>query len=376
MIQSRCFDLVLTALELDDGSGETLIGSLAASESKDSPIVVITSTDSIEMRERLFALGVADYLLKSEIDEARLRRYLDALAAEDELSRFMRSLRIAVLDDSKVILKIVSSIFRMNGFQFVTLFESPVELLDSKEKFDLYLTDIVLPGMTGEQVVSKLRSAGSDAIIICMSQFATEKPLANILLAGADDYIAKPFDVPALVSRIKVNVRAFQLKKRLELMAVTDGLTGLYNHRYSYERLEEEIDKAKRYKRSLALIMLDVDDFKLINDSRGHRVGDEVLAGIANAFKSGFRSTDIIGRYGGEEFIAILPESTLDSAKAAAEKARRIIAELPLAGGDFRATVSIGVALLEEKEKAGSLVNRADAHLYLAKRKGKNRVEG
>lgn len=369
-------DLVVTGLELDDGTGEDFIRELNAGSSKDIPVIVVTSTDSIEMRERLFALGVVDYMLKGELDEESLRRYFDALAAEDELSRFMRSLRVAVIDDSTVILKIVAGILDLYGFESVRLFSDPLELFECGETFDLYISDIVLPGMSGEQVVSRIRRAGSDAIILCISRFTSEKPLSNILLAGADDFISKPFDSAGLISRIKINVRAYQYKKRLELMAVTDGLTGLYNHRYSYERIDEELTKAHRHDRPLSLIMLDVDNFKKINDTRGHRIGDDVLKGIAEVVKRSLRSTDFVARYGGEEFIAVLPETPSAAARVAAEKIRRAVESAPFADGSVRATVSLGVAEAAPEESVAAFVGRADTLLYQAKRAGKNRVEG
>jgi two-component system cell cycle response regulator len=369
-------DLIVTGLELDDGKGEDLIRDLNASaEHRNVPVIVVTSTDSIEMRERLFALGVVDYMLKGELDEDRLRRYFDALAAEDELSRFMRSLRVAVLDDSPVILKIVSGILSLHGFESVRFFSDPAALFDSGEQFDLYICDIVLPGMSGEQVVSRIRRSGSDAIILCISRFTSEKPLSNILLAGADDYISKPFDAAGLISRLKVNVRAYLLKKRLERAAVTDGLTDLYNHRYSYERIEEETNKARRYDRPLSVLMLDVDNFKRVNDTRGHRAGDEVLKGVARAIREALRAVDIVGRYGGEEFVVVLPETPIEAARLAAEKIRKAVGALRLLEGTLSVTLSGGVAELRPEEGGGSLVARADELLYAAKRAGKNRIE-
>ncbi len=256
------------------------------------------------------------------------------------------------------------------------LFSDPADLFEQNERFDLYICDLVLPGMSGEQVVTRIRRSDKDAIILCISRFTSEKPLSNILLAGADDYIPKPFDAAGLISRLKVNVRSFQLKKRLELMAVTDGLTGLYNHRYSYERIEEEISKALRYGRPLSLIMLDVDNFKRINDRFGHRTGDEVLKGIAAAIASKLRGADIVGRYGGEEFVAILPETPAAASRVVAEKIRQAVEETAFGDGRVRVTVSVGVAELAPGETAGSLVGRADELLYKAKKAGKNRVEG
>lgn len=376
-LHDRSFDLMLTSLELRDGSVESLFHFMNENDCREIPIVVITATDSIAIRERLFSLGVAGYLLKGEINEQSIKRYLDALVAHDELSGFMRKLRVAVLDDSKIILKIVSTILSLNGFSSVTLFEDPVALLDCPEQFDLYLTDLVLPGMTGEQVVERLRERGSDAMIICMSQFATDKPLSGILLAGANDYIQKPFDDVALISRLKVNVRSFQLKKKIELSANTDGLTGLFNHRHSLERLDGEILKARRYNHPMSLIMMDIDNFKTINDTQGHPGGDRVLRLMADTIRSHVRETDIAGRYGGEEFLIILPETDISAARKAAEKLRTAIALLqPFSDGKPGVTVSAGIAEWIQGEVSGDLVRRADDLLYAAKRNGKNRVEG
>ncbi len=376
-IHGCSFDLMLTSLEFRDGSVESLLQVMNGVDCREIPIVVITSTDSIQLREKLFALGVAGYLLKGEIDERSMKQYLDSFAAHDELSRFMRSLRVAVLDDSKVILKIVSKILQLNGFTSVTLFEDPAGLLASPAEFDLYLTDMVLPGMTGEQVVTKLRERDSSAIIICMSQFAGEKPLAGILLAGANDYIQKPFDAVALITRLKVNVLSFQLKKRLELSAITDGLTGLFNHRHTIERLEAEIHKARRYNRSISVIMMDIDNFKDINDTRGHQGGDRVLTSIAETILTHVRETDLAGRYGGEEFLIVLPETDISAARKTAEKLRTAIAILmPITDGKPGVTVSAGIAEWIPGEDSGGIVHRADEHLYAAKRNGKNRVEG
>jgi two-component system cell cycle response regulator len=369
-------DLIITGIELDDGDAAALIRALGATDYRDVPVIVVTSADSLEQRERLFALGVVDYMLKNELSEDRFRRYFEALAAEDELSRFMRSLRVAVLDDSAMILKIITHILTLNGFGAVRCFTDPKQLFDSGENFDLYITDIVLPAMSGEQVVSRLRRDRPDAIILSMSKFTGEKPLANILLAGADDYIHKPFDSGGLMSRLKVNVRAFQLKKRLERLAVTDGLTDLYNHRYSYERLEEEAAKAARYGRPLSLAMLDIDDFKHINDTRGHRVGDQVLAALAKTLRDSLRSVDVVGRYGGEEFVAIFPETPLGAARVAAEKVRAAIECLKPVDDGLAVSVSIGLAEYRTDENIAAFVARADAELYQAKRSGKNRVVG
>jgi two-component system cell cycle response regulator len=369
-------DLLISALEFDDGDAESLILELPQSAKKDIPVVVVTSSDSLELRERLFSLGVVDYILKSEVDEDHFKHFFATLSAEDELSRFMRDMRIAILDDSPIILKVVHRILDMNGFRFVDFYGKPRELLESDKIYDLYLVDMVLPEMTGDKVIEELRSRQPNAIIISMSQFTGEKSIATVLLSGADDYIHKPFDAASLLSRIKINVRSYQYKKRLELMAVTDGLTGLFNHRFIFERLEEETAKVARYGRPLSIIMLDIDNFKAVNDTFGHRAGDEVILSVAHAIMACIRKTDVAGRYGGEEFLVLLPETDLASAKVVAEKIRSTVAQLSFEIKDLAITISAGVAEAQQGESYEAFINRADANLYRAKRSGKNRVEG
>lgn len=163
--------------------------------------------------------------------------------------------------------------------------------------------------------------------------------------------------------------------RELEQLAMSDGLTGLYNRRHAFELLERELSASIRYGRSLSVLMADIDDFKGINDAFGHRAGDAVLADIARAIKSALRATDFAGRYGGEEFLVVLPETPAEGAAILAERIRAIVAEAePLDGMDRTVTLSIGVAALEDPTDSLSLVELADCRLYEAKRGGKNRV--
>jgi len=369
-------DLIITALEFDDGDAESFILDLPQATKKDIPVVVVTSSDSLELRERLFSLGVVDYILKTDVNEDHFKHFFATLSAEDELSRFMRDMKIAILDDSRIILKVIHRILDMNGFRFVDFYIKPGDLLHTNNIYDLYLIDIVLPELTGDKVIAELRSRQPNAIIISMSQFTGEKSISTVLLAGADDYIHKPFEGASLLSRIKINVRSFQYKKRLELMAVTDGLTGLYNHRFIFERLEEEIAKVSRYGRPLSVIMLDIDNFKRVNDTFGHRVGDEVIQSVAHAIIANTRKSDVVGRYGGEEFLILLPETDLSAAKVVAEKIRSTVAQLRFETKELAITISAGVAQAQKDESYEALVNKADTNLYQAKRSGKNRVDG
>jgi diguanylate cyclase (GGDEF)-like protein len=172
-----------------------------------------------------------------------------------------------------------------------------------------------------------------------------------------------------------------KLNRRLVEMSIIDELTGLYNKKYFRTRLQEEIDRVVRYHRSLCLLMIDVDDFKAVNDAYGHLTGDEVLRDVGRLMNSSVRPCDIVARYGGEEFAIILPESTLEEGLQVAEHLRLTIAEhdfLALRGREkaVRITASFGLVTRSDGvEDIDALINRADSFLYQAKRLGKNRTE-
>lgn len=178
------------------------------------------------------------------------------------------------------------------------------------------------------------------------------------------------------------NARMFDrlVKERdtLQEIAITDQLTGLYNHNFFYMRLEEEFDRSVRYETPLSVIMMDIDDFKAVNDTYGHRVGDVVLREIAEMIKRGVRKTDIVARYGGEEFAVILPHTALEGAMDEGERLREMIASHAYAGlVKDRVSVSVGVAAypMNDIMNSGDLVNHADDALYKAKWSGKNCVK-
>lgn len=196
------------------------------------------------------------------------------------------------------------------------------------------------------------------------------------------------YEINELVSEFnvmaqKLGERTEEMKlmnKRLVDLSVTDDLTQVFNHRYFYARLNEEVNRSIRSRREFSLILMDIDDFKKYNDTYGHRQGDMILARIANLFKASLRKTDILARYGGEEFVVVLPDTDKDNAAVMAERIRQAVEEAELMSIDGaplgRITVSIGVAAFLVDAKDGEeLVKKADAACYVAKEKGKNRVE-
>ena len=169
------------------------------------------------------------------------------------------------------------------------------------------------------------------------------------------------------------------LHEELERLSVTDRLTELYNHGYFQQRLEEELGRASRFAHTLSLIMIDIDDFKVFNDTFGHPRGDKVLQMVSDAIRENLREMDVAARYGGEEFVVVLPETDLDGAHAVAERIRRSVEQLAFIGGDgippVRKTISVGVASYPRNATTqGKLIEMADRAMYVSKRSGKNRV--
>jgi diguanylate cyclase (GGDEF)-like protein len=200
-----------------------------------------------------------------------------------------------------------------------------------------------------------------------------------------DDFVPRQFDrenlnlLSILASFAAMAIHNATLHKRTKLMAITDSLTGLHNHRYFKQYFKQEMGRAKRYHKPFSIIMMDVDDFKSFNDSFGHSVGDDLLAILGNVIMETVRGVDVAFRYGGEEFIVLLPETRLDKAVLAAERLREAVqrgTSNKLAGPASRGvTVSVGVASYPENaDKMDELFNIVDSLLYQAKRCGKNKV--
>ncbi|MBF9017025.1 MULTISPECIES: response regulator [unclassified Oceanispirochaeta] len=215
ILKSKDIDLIITGLELSDTSGESFISNLKKSPHARVPIIAVTSNNSLESREELFEMGVVDYILKSELSKNRLDKYFDIYLNEDSFTLQLQALNIAVLDDSKVALTAIRSIFELNNIRNVQYFQNPRELLKSQEEFSIYLVDLILPDIPGEDVVVELRKRGGDKVIIAISGIRSYKSMSQILLFGADDYIMKPFDVNLFLARMKNSVRMLSLMKDL-----------------------------------------------------------------------------------------------------------------------------------------------------------------
>ncbi len=190
---------------------------------------------------------------------------------------------------------------------------------------------------------------------------------------GADEFLTKPISPERLVSAVSIRAERF---RRLRSMMLRDSLTGLLNHTTTKEQLSIELSRMRRSGLSLAFALIDLDHFKSVNDTYGHPIGDQVLKTMSNMLKQRLRMTDIIGRYGGEEFAVALPDVSPSNAMVVLDKVREAFAQIQQihSGGEFTVTLSCGVAMFPDFDDVPSLTEAADQALYEAKSKGRNRV--
>lgn len=379
VLNEKKIDLIITGLEFKNKSGEEFIINLNESVYKNIPVIVLSSKDDIDTKNKLFKLGVIDFILKDNFAD-RLTNYITNIQREDEAKQYLKNLKIAVLDNNELELRIVQKILELNGLVNVDYYTQPSEILNKKEEYDIYIVDFIFPKISGHEVIMELRNRYKYSLIIATSFIENENTISNILSIGADDYITKPFSENIFIARLKSNLRIYlllqQLKqKNLELERIVniDVLTNIYNRRYIYNKLEELVKISRESNEKVSIIMFDVDKFKNINDTYGHQFGDEVLRKVSDNLKQELRKTDIIGRYGGEEFIVILPNTDLEYAFRLADKARLSISNISFEYG-AKITISGGVAELK-KENIQELIEKADTLLYKAKQNGRNRVE-
>lgn len=267
---------------------------------------------------------------------------------------------------------------------------------------DLILLDLMMPGMSGLQVCDRLKSDPDlrDIPVLFVTASSEEAHMLEAFNLGAVDYITKPFRSAELLARVRVHLELKQARDRLKQalsalqsthaqlqsaytelgrLATTDPLTGLANRRHWMAIAKKEFQRSFRHQHHLSVLMLDLDHFKTVNDTYGHAMGDLALAAAAQAASSVLRTQDCLGRYGGEEFVTLLPETDMAAALVVAERIRQVISDplitrLP-GSGSLRLTVSIGGTTCRLTDSSiEAALNRADKALYDAKHRGRDRV--
>jgi len=291
---------------------------------------------------------------------------------------------ILIVDDDNAIRESMQDFIERSGFNSFTASsaEEALELLKINS-VEVVITDIILPGKDGLQLTDAIKQ-NYDIDVIVMTGYSGSYSYEEAIHKGASDFVFKPVRFEEVLLRLKRVLRERQLTKeraeilgKLEKLAITDGLTKLFNLRHFYSQLEVEVDRSNRYGHSLALLLLDIDHFKKYNDTFGHLEGDKVLIRLGNIIKSCLRTMDSAYRYGGEEFTVILPETGGEEAKTAAERIRKAVETenfYPESDKPHHITISIGVTEYSMPEELADFIQRADKAMYLSKLAGRNKV--
>ena len=297
--------------------------------------------------------------------------------------------RILLADDDEVSRHILKATLSRWGFDVVTAVdgEQAWQILEGEDTPRLAILDWMMPGMDGVDVCRKVREqlTGPYIYMLLLTSKREKEDIVSGMAAGADDYVSKPFDPQELRMRLKAGERIIDLQEKLlqaqqelHYMATHDNLSGLQNRYAILEALRRELSRARREGREVGIILADIDHFKRINDSLGHLAGDAVLREVAARLRKHVRPYDYVGRYGGEEFLVVLPECPLRATQGAAERMQKAVFQEPviLAEGPVNVTISLGVTgyAQGETDELQALIRAADGALYRAKAAGRNRV--
>ena len=288
------------------------------------------------------------------------------------------SMKILLVDDDPSILEILADLMAIFGHEYA-IANNGLEALDKlkQDSFHIVLTDMMMPGMDGMELLKYIHSNYPHIKIMVITGYDRTFTYTDVIRAGAGDFISKPFNTDELEAKINRLVQEIELLRQLELLSISDGLTGLYNRRYFDTKIIEEARRAHRQNHDLFLALLDVDNLKEMNDRYGHPAGDKLLKSVGDIIKHCIReNVDWPFRYGGDEFCVILTQVSHDQALMTAERFIQSFNEkkLPHTG------LSIGLARFvrsrQQKwtEDITDLIKRADAALYEAKHTGRNRV--
>jgi two-component system cell cycle response regulator len=301
---------------------------------------------------------------------------------------------ILVADDEPINRSLIQRRLERAGYHVLTAQNGQEAVEKTRASLpDLVILDVMMPVMDGLEACRLIKddlSTRDIPVIFLSARDETEVKVSGLSL-GANDYISKPFKAEELLARVDVAMRLKRERDQLrnvveearahaevaQEQAMTDALTGLLN-RYGLQRvLAHEHAEARRYKRALSCLMIDLDNFKTINDTYGHSAGDTALQQVASILTEVVRRSDMVFRYGGEEFLVLLPETELEGATALAEKIRGAAVARLFGDGEqvFRLTLSAGAASLTDDESGNDMIARADVALYQAKEQGRNRVE-
>lgn len=346
----------------------------------DIPIIFISNEVDFNKRTLLYERGIMTCLQINPFNRQRFIGCIESIRNELALHADLERMSIAVVDDSRFSLEVIKGFFSLSGIHHVDFYQNSAEFIKTAKRYDMYLIDYVMPEFDGEDLINHIRHTGNDGIIIVITSYGDLKTIPHCLNMGADDFILKPLDYKLFMLRIGSCVKQYRLThenhqktQMLYDLATKDALTGVYNRTFLMERNSHNLNELIRNSQAFSLIMIDIDHFKNVNDEHGHMVGDIVLKEMAHILEKNLRGSDIVCRWGGEEFIVLCSDTSLDQAVIVAEKLRYQVDTYSFFGAG-NVTISAGVTQWRKEDDKQSAFTRLDNSLYLAKLTGRNKV--
>ncbi len=375
------------------------------------PVIMVTALDQASDRVQGLESGADDFLTKPVDDIAlvtRVKNLARLKTLNDEMLMRASTGREMGVDDSKALEKalsglsgrvlivddhprskqrLVQTIGKHHAIEAVESPEDALRMLTTSQEYDVLIVSLSLEKADGLRLCSQVRSVDSirHLPIVVLVEPGNNARLLRALDMGVNDYLLRPIEPSELLARVRTQIKRKRhsdyLRNRLEQtveLALTDALTGLHNRHYMQTHLQTLVSDSIANLRELSILISDIDHFKQVNDTYGHDVGDMVLKEFAARLRRNTRGADLACRLGGEEFVLIMPDTTIQRAYQTGERLRALIAAEPFSiggGKSIRVTTSVGLATLQKLEDTpDTLIKRADNGLYAAKRRGRNRV--
>ncbi|MGA1861607.1 diguanylate cyclase [Deferribacter thermophilus] len=383
-LKKNSADILISGFELSDGNAFKLAELIKINDIL-IPILLITSDPKTISKYDVYSYGILDILTRDHIDENIIDEinHIIELYSNIDLSNSF----IAAIDDSKTQLYFIENVLKQTKSKYF-LFENPREFIQTlpHNKPDICILDVYMDEMDGIEVTKAIRKFPElkNTRILIQTSARENSLLRTLMIIGADDYIIKPYSTEELLLKIinnykvkKLNDELDQINKELFEKATTDPLTGLYNRRFIIQQLNILIENYKRYLTPFSVIILDIDHFKKINDTYGHDIGDNILISLAKILKDTLRKTDIIGRFGGEEFLCLIPNTPAENLSLIISKLLNNVRNFEYKHNDtvIKFTISIGCCLFTKKYKSDNeIIKCADDMLYKAKNSGRDQA--
>ena len=364
---------LLVAIKSDKDGRRSIktLGKLRKEGSALPPLIFIARDLELTTRIEAARAGAAAFLSRP-VNILELIDAIDGLQEQNEEEPF----RVLVVDDDPGLSSYYKSVLEEAGVE-VEVVHDPLAVLSPLGDFrpELIVMDLYMPNCHGKELAAAIRQEHAYLpipIVFLSAEDDTSKQL-DVMTIGGDDFLVKPIFPEHLVAAVVTRARRF---RALRALMVRDSLTGLLNHTTTNEQTKIELARARRIKQSLSFALLDIDHFKLVNDQYGHPAGDRVIKSLSNLLKQRLRATDVIGRYGGEEFAVVLPDADADTAVRILDEVRQSFADIRHQhdDGDFVVTLSSGIATYPQYSEVPHLIDAADKALYEAKSSGRNQV--